>query len=63
MYDHLFTELHYEEISQLSVIFKYGDTGKKMYFIIDGEVAILLPTGRDEKNVKYDKIPPIENLE
>lgn len=36
-----------------TTLFNCGDTGRKMYFIISGEVAILLPTntlGTEKQN-------------
>lgn len=46
----LFNELSYEHYKEHSAIFHHGDTGRKMYFILQGEVGILIPTGEDQDN-------------
>lgn len=44
-YDSLFRELKYELINRNEILFNVGDYGRKMYFILSGEVGILIPTG------------------
>jgi CRP-like cAMP-binding protein len=48
-YESLFGELKYEHFKEHEVIFNQGDTGRKMYFILQGEVGILIPTGTQEE--------------
>jgi CRP-like cAMP-binding protein len=42
----LYHELLFEKFDKFSIIFNHGETGRKMYFILSGEVGILLPTGK-----------------
>jgi CRP-like cAMP-binding protein len=41
----LYQEISYEFIDENEPVFNQGDTGRKMYFILEGEVGILIPTG------------------
>ncbi|CAK89215.1 unnamed protein product (macronuclear) [Paramecium tetraurelia] len=43
LYIRIFKDLQIERINAAEVVFNMGDIGRKMYFIIDGEVAILIP--------------------
>jgi CRP-like cAMP-binding protein len=48
-YEDLYCELKYEHYKEHEIIFNHGDTGRKMYFILQGEVGILIPTGQPEE--------------
>ncbi|CAD8094249.1 unnamed protein product [Paramecium sonneborni] len=43
LYIRIFKDLQLENRNAAEVVFNIGDIGRKMYFIIDGEVAILIP--------------------
>ncbi|CAD8085306.1 unnamed protein product [Paramecium primaurelia] len=43
LYIRIFKDLQLERSNAAEVVFNIGDIGRKMYFIIDGEVAILIP--------------------
>jgi len=37
------------------MIFQQGETGRKMYFILEGEVGILIKTGLIEDHSSFNK--------
>jgi CRP-like cAMP-binding protein len=39
----IYKDLVLEKVAASEVVFNIGDIGRKMYFIIEGEVAILIP--------------------
>lgn len=39
----IYKDLVLEKIGASEIVFNIGDIGRKMYFIIEGEVAILIP--------------------
>lgn len=41
--------MKFESIPQCKTIFEAGDPGRKMYFILHGEVGILLPLHNKEE--------------
>jgi hypothetical protein len=49
-------------MSKNVVVFEHGSSGRKMYFILSGEVGILLPTGEEEKMQSLmDKRPNLKS--
>ena len=36
-----------EHVIAETTVFKYGEIGRKMYFILEGDVGILLPSARE----------------
>lgn len=42
-YSRIFKEIDFECIPKCRAIFEAGEIGRKMYFILHGEVGILLP--------------------
>ena len=44
----IFQQLEFEYVPKNKYIFNYGEKGRKMYLILNGEVGILLPLKENE---------------
>lgn len=47
LYLKLFKNLMLERAPQYSIVFEKGEKGRKMYFILEGEVGIMIPNDID----------------
>lgn len=39
----MYNELKHEYVSKFNVVFNFGDIGRKLYTILEGEVFVLIP--------------------
>ncbi|KAM3135022.1 hypothetical protein pb186bvf_012846 [Paramecium bursaria] len=62
LYLKLFIDMAVEQFSQFEIVFNHGDTGRKMYFILDGEAAILIPNGEADHHTQRKSIRKYEDV-
>lgn len=46
LFEEMFYNVMYETFEPYDIVFNQGEIGRKMYFILEGDMAILLPTGK-----------------
>jgi hypothetical protein len=55
-YTKIFKEIKFECFQENKALFEAGDIGRKMYFVLYGEVGILLPLPAKEAAAKLDQM-------
>ncbi|KAM3139518.1 Cyclic nucleotide-binding domain-containing protein 2 [Paramecium bursaria] len=51
----LVREMNVEHIDKFKTVFRYGDSGKKMYFILQGEIGVFIPKSKYSEDQIYDR--------
>ncbi|CAK58129.1 unnamed protein product (macronuclear) [Paramecium tetraurelia] len=63
LYLKLFKNLLFERVNQFELVFNYGEKGRKMYFILEGEVGILLPQENESQTERKLDLSAIKRFD